>query len=389
MKEEVNYLRKKKKSLKKGSPFVTIIPATFNEKDNIAPLVEGIKKTMSNTPYDYEIIFADDSNDDTPQEIKKFVVKYPNLVRYWRAPGQGLSAAFISAFSQAKGEYIVCMDADLQHPPALIPKLLRKLDKGAEISIASRYIPGGSNEGLGKFWSFYGIYRRIVSIGMSYLTKILFVPIRKTTDPMTGFFAFRKDLIKDIKLEAKGFKILVEILMRSKPVNVKEVPLKFQPREHETSKATLKQGVNFFKHLKQLFFELPEAGRFFKFCLVGLSGVVINLGFLYLFVEFWLMQKTYAFALSIIISILTNYFFNSRFTYRDNRSSSRKESLRRLTYYYAFAFLTMFVTVVVYSILLNVFSLHYLLAGFLSIAFTTILNFVLVTKIIWKLPVEI
>jgi len=367
---------------------VTIIPATFNEKENIAPLVKRIREAMSDVDYPYEILFADDSTDDTPSEIKKYAEKYPNI-KYHRGPGKGLSAAFISAFPKARGKYIVCMDADLQHPPHLIPRLLQELQNGADMSIASRYIPGGSNEGLGKLWSVYGIYRRLVSITMSYLTKILFIPIRKTTDPMTGYFAFKKDLIKNVKLEAQGFKILVEILMRTKPETVNEVPLRFQPREHETSKATFTQGINFFKHLKQLFFELPEAGRFFKFCLVGLSGVVINLGLLYIFVEMFNIQKIWAYTFSILISILTNYFFNSRFTYKDNRSASHRQSLKRLSYYYTFALLTMFINLAIYHELINRFHLHYLLAGFIGIALTVIINFALMTKIIWKLPVEI
>ncbi len=367
---------------------VSIIPATFNEKENIAPLIEKIRKTMKNVSYAYEIIFADDSTDDTPEKIKSFQRKFPNI-KYLRGPGKGLSAAFIAGFKVARGKYIICMDADLQHPPSLIPKIVSQLENGSEVSIASRYIPGGSNEGLGKFWSFYGIYRRLISNSMSLLTKILFVPIRKTTDPMTGFFGFRRDLIENKKLEAKGFKILVEILMRTKPEKVTEVPLKFQPRKHEDSKATIRQGINFFKHLKQLFFELPEAGRFLKFCLVGLSGVLINLGLLYIMVEGLAIQKIIAFSISIFISILSNYFFNSRFTYRDNRSRSRKESIKRLGYYYLFALLTTFITLSVYHELINNLHFHYLLAALISIILTVLLNFSLVTRIIWKLPVEI
>jgi dolichol-phosphate mannosyltransferase len=367
---------------------VTIIPATFNEKNNIAPLVKRIREAMKDVSYNYEILFADDSNDDTPEEINKFVEKYSN-VRYLDGPREGLSAAFIEGFKKAKGKYIVCMDADLQHPPVLLPKLIAELKNGSQMSVASRYIPGGSNEGLGKFWSFYGIYRRLVSTSMSYLTRILFVPIRKTTDPMTGYFAFKKKIIKDSNIEGTGFKILVEILMRTNPKKVTEIPLKFQPREQEESKANITQGVNFFKHLWHLFIELPEAARFLKFCLVGLSGVIINLGLLYIFVELFNIQEVVAFTASILISIITNYFFNSRFTYRDNRSKSKRESLKRLGYYYTFAALTMFITLSIYHELINTFDVYYILAGLASIIFTVLLNFVLVTKIIWKLPVEI
>ena len=367
---------------------ISIIPATFNEKENIIPLIKRIQESLKDADYGYEIIFADDSTDETEAEIKRAEKLYPE-VKYFRGPGKGLSAAFISAFTEAQGKYIVCMDADLQHPPIIIPKLITQLKNDSKMSIASRYVKGGSNEGLGKFWSFYGIYRRLVSLSMTYLTRILFIPIRKTTDPMTGFFAFQKDLIKNAKLEGTGFKILVEILMRTNPDKVTEVPLKFQPREHEESKAKVTQGINYFKHLGHLFWELPEAARFLKFCLVGLNGVIVNLGLLYIFVEWFNIQEVIAFTVSILISILVNYFLNSRFTYGDNRSKSKRESLQRLSYYYAFAGLTMFVTLAVYHELINSLGVPYLLSGLLSIIATTVLNFVLVTKIIWKLPVEI
>ena len=368
---------------------VTIIPATFNEKSNIAPLVKKIMQTMKGVSYKYEILFTDDSSDNTPQEIKKYANKYPDVVKYMRGPGKGLSAAFIDGYKKAEGKYIVCMDADLQHPPKLIPKLIEKLQTNNQIAIASRYIKGGSNEGLGKLWSFYGIYRRLVSIGMSYFTRILFIPIRKTTDPMTGFFAFNKNLIEGKKLEAKGFKILVEILMRTKPEKVVEIPLRFQARALENSKATITQGLNYFKHLKQLFLELPEAARFFKFCLVGFLGVLVNLELLYILVEFFAVPGVVAYTFSILFTILLNYFLNSRFTYRDNRSQSRKESIRRLGYYYFFAGLTMFINLSIYHELVNNFHIHYILAALAGIIFTVFLNFFLVTKIIWKLPVEV
>jgi dolichol-phosphate mannosyltransferase len=367
---------------------VSIILPTFNEKNNIIPLIKRIRKAMQNENYNYEMLFVDDSNDNTPKVIQGFSQNY-SYIKFIAGDNAGLSPAFIKGFNKSQGKHIVCMDTDLQHPPILIPKLIKELENGTELSVASRYIPGGSNEGLGKLWSFYGLYRRTVSLSMSYLTKILFIPIRKTTDPMTGYFAFQKSLIQNIEIEPRGFKILVEILMRAKPKKVTEIPLKFKPRENEESKATIGQGLEFFKHLSRLFIQLPEAARFEKFCLVGLSGVIINLGLLYTFVEFLNIQKTIAFTVSILISILTNYFFNSRFTYRDNRSRSRRESLKRLSYYYTFALLTMFITLSIYHELINNFHIYYMLAAFISIIFTTLLNFALVTKIIWKLPVEI
>ncbi len=117
--------------------------------------------------------------------------------------------------------------------------------------------------------------------------------------------------------------------------------------------------------------------------------MLVNLGLLYILVEAFNIQEVIAFTISILISILTNYFFNSRFTYRDNRSDSKRESIKRLGYYYGLAGLTMFVNLAIYHELINNFNVHYLLAGFIGIVITVLLNFILVTKIIWKLPMEI
>lgn len=105
----------------------------------------------------------------------------------------GLATAFIEGFDKAKGEYLCCIDSDLQHPPEAIYKLYKKaLEDQAEIVFGTRYIKGGSSEGLGSLKTLYGIYRRAVSIGLKYFTQILFIPTRQTTDPLGGFFLFKK-----------------------------------------------------------------------------------------------------------------------------------------------------------------------------------------------------
>ena len=371
---------------------LTIIPPTFNEKGNVKPLLNAIEKTFKNRKVNFEVLFVDDSSDETPEVIKKEIKDRKNMnIRMIHRPKErrtGLATAFIEGFEKAEGEYICCIDSDLQHPPEKIYDLYQKaIEDGAEIVFGTRYTKGGSAEGLGSLKTFYGIYRRAVSMGLKYFTQIIFIPTRQTSDPLGGFFLLKKSILKGAKLYPRGFKISVEVLMRTKHNKVSEVPYKFLARENDDSKATLKQGVEFFKHLWNIFTTIPEAARFLKFCIVGGSGVFVNLGTLFVLVEFFHFGKTTGWALAVILSIFTNYFLNSVFTYGDKKSETRNESMRRVLFYYLISFFTMFFNFLVYQSLLN-FGIYYLLGAFAGILAATILNFILVTKIVWRLRIR-
>jgi len=371
---------------------LTIIPPTFNEKGNVSPLLNEIEKIFKNQQVDYEVLFVDDSGDETPEVIKKEIQKRKNMkIRMIHRPKKrrtGLATAFIEGFEDAKGEYLCCIDSDLQHPPSAILKLYNKaIEDKAEIVFGTRYTKGGSAEGLGSLKTFYGIYRRAVSMGLKYFTQIIFIPTRQTSDPLGGLFLLKKSILKGAKLYPRGFKISVEVLMRTKHNKVSEVPYKFLTRENDDSKATMKQGMEFFKHLWNIFTTIPEAGRFLKFCIVGGSGVFVNLGTLFVLVEFFHFSKNTGWFLAVVLSIFTNYSLNSIFTYGDKKSETRNESMRRVLFYYLISFFTMFFNFLVYRSILNL-GIYYLIGAFAGILTATILNFILVTKLVWKLRIR-
>jgi dolichol-phosphate mannosyltransferase len=370
--------------------FLTIILPTFNEKDNVIPLLEQINLALDGVDFEYEILFIDDSNDETPEIISKQTSRFSRIRMIHRAKEErtGLATAFIRGFEDARGKYILCMDSDLQHPPNIIPLLAQEAKTdNADIVVATRYAKGGSAEGLGSLKTPYGIYRRAVSLGMKYLTQIIFIQTRKTSDPLGGFFLFKKGLLENIQLKPQGFKILVEILMRTSHKKVSEVPYTFLARENDDSKATLKQGLEYFKHVWYIIKTVPEAARFLKFCIVGGSGVIVNLGTLYALVEFFHLGETVSWTIAVILSIMSNFILNNLFTYSDKKSESHKESVRRLTYYYI---ISMGVMVVNYSIyhLGRSMGFHYILSAFIGIIVATSLNFLLTTKFVWKLGSE-
>lgn len=367
---------------------LSIILPTFNEKGNVKILVEKITKSFKNTRHNYEIIFADDSNDDTP-EIIKGEIRKNSRIRLVDGPREGLASALMKGFGTAHGKYICCIDADLQHPPEKILGLLEKaIATDADIVAGTRYSKGGSTMGLGSLKTCYGIYRRAVSLGVKYFTQIIFIQTRKTSDPLGGFFLFKKSILEGVKLQPKGFKILVEMLMRTKYKKVEEVSYTFLLRENDDSKATIAQGLEYINHLWFIFRTIPEAGRFLKFCIVGLSGVFVNLGILTLLVEVFNQDKDgIAYIVAILVSILTNFSINSVFTYSDKRSSSRRESIRRMIFYYLISGLVMLFNYAIYRFCLSL-GIFYIFSAFIAIIFATGLNFVLATKLVWKMKVR-
>jgi dolichol-phosphate mannosyltransferase len=139
------------------------------------------------------------------------------------------------------------MDGDLQHPPELVPVLLDALASGNDIVMASRHCAGGSDDGLD------GGYRRVVSWGCTWLAKVLFpVVLRGATDPMTGFFALRLNSISPNDLNARGFKILLDILVRNPRLRRTEVPLRFGKRHSGASKGDSRQGLEYLRQLPRL-----------------------------------------------------------------------------------------------------------------------------------------
>jgi Glycosyltransferases involved in cell wall biogenesis len=222
---------------------VTVILPTYNEKENIVHVIEQLAENLKN--YDYEIIVVDDNSPDGTADVAESLKnKYP--VKVIRRPRKlGLTSAIYDGVINASGDVIVVMDADLQHPPSLVPKLVSKLDN-CDIVIASRYIKGGGIQE----WS---LIRRIVSIGAILIARILLSECRTVRDPVSGFFAARREmLIRWKPITPEGYKALVEILATVKPRNVCEEPYVFKSRGRGSSKLSSKIILSYIK----LFFKL-------------------------------------------------------------------------------------------------------------------------------------
>jgi hypothetical protein len=229
---------------------LTVVIPTYNERENIPVLVQRLSAACRDLPV--EILFVDDSVDDTPDMIRASAAAAGMPIRLLHRTGVertgGLSGAVAAGAAQAMGRYILVMDGDLQHPPELVPVLREVISEpGVQLAVATRYTGNGRAPGLDGAW------RHWVSNWSTTAARSLF-PRRvgnKCSDPMTGFFCLDTTAVDFANLRPQGFKILLEILVRH-DLTVREVPFVFEERNAGTSKASLKQGVIFLRQLIQL-----------------------------------------------------------------------------------------------------------------------------------------
>jgi glycosyltransferase involved in cell wall biosynthesis len=229
---------------------LTLVIPTYNERDNIAPLLAALRTALGGIAW--EALFVDDSADGTDRIIAEHG-ETDARVRLLRRTANhgGLGGAVVEGFGQARGEYICVLDADLQHPPEKVAVLLATARRTrADAVIASRYLAGGSAGGLD------GSLRQAYSRGLRLLSRFAFpMRLRGVTDPLGGFFLVRSTLLNGVALRPVGYKILLEVLVRCRPRRVREVPYRFQPRRHGESKASFREGVRFLRHLATLLWQ--------------------------------------------------------------------------------------------------------------------------------------
>ncbi|BDZ50525.1 dolichol monophosphate mannose synthase [Frondihabitans sucicola] len=291
---------------------LSVVIPTFNEAPNVAELVTRIEKAVAGT--DAEILFVDDSTDDTPDVVTQVATEHEIPVRLLHrdvAVG-GLSGAVIAGLRQATGEWAVVMDGDLQHRPETIPSVLAQgRATEADVVVASRHVDGGSSDGLS------GGIRRAVSQLSIKVTKALFPSrLHGTTDPMSGFFGVRRDSVKLDGLHPRGFKILLEILARQ-PLEIREVPLVFDARLAGTSKADMKQGIALGRQLFDLKF-----GRISGFAAIGALGAVANLVILWGLQQFGVGYLAAA-CIAAVVTIIGNFLLQERFIFNDLKAGAR------------------------------------------------------------------
>jgi dolichol-phosphate mannosyltransferase len=219
------------KSSSQSKSFALIIP-TLNEGDNIGPLLDSVQDALESVSNPYNIIVVDDGSIDRTQEIVNDYARRDSRIRLLAREGQsGLAGAILHGWTNTDAELLGVMDADLQHPPALLPSLLKEVSDGADVVVASRYAKEDGVQG-------WNPVRAAISRLSTLATRPLLPNQLGITDPMSGFFIVRRECIQGLTFQTKGFKLLLEILVRGKIRTAREVSYRFGLRQAGKSKAS-------------------------------------------------------------------------------------------------------------------------------------------------------
>jgi dolichol-phosphate mannosyltransferase len=296
--------------------FSLIVP-TFNERDNLVPLVQRVHKSLSDHPYEL-IIVDDDSPDETWRLAAEIAEKEPQLRVIRRQGERGLATAVVAGWKEARGAILGVMDGDLQYPPEFLPELLQAIDgTSADLAVASRYVPGAQVEQ-------WGLLRKVNSWGARLLARLALPGVlSKLRDPGAGCFVMKRGVIENVDLRPTGFKILLEVLARGHYTSVVEVPHHYQGRKEGKSKLDSRQYIAFLSHLRRLAWETGETGRLLRFCAVGLSGVMVNLGVLWLLTEIYRTYYLYSATIAVECAMVNNFLWNDLWTFADKIRSRR------------------------------------------------------------------
>jgi len=345
-----------------SDPELSIVIPTKNEVDNIERLISAVDSLNLSTEY---IIVDDVSTDGTFSVLKNMVKERDDIVVIERLLERGISSALRTALPYCRGKYVALMDADFQHPPDALKGMLnimKSTDTDLVIGTRSK-----------SSYNSFGIFRRIVSNGAAFLARLFLPEVRGLGDPMSGFFMFRKGTVNEKDIGSNTFKVLLEIIVKARPKNIREYFYKFGQREKGDSKFNVHEMLRYIS----LLFRLSNY-RLLKFFMVGLTGVVINELFLYILYSLTGLLVVSS-AIAIELSILFNFMLNNAWTFKLRHENSL---LQRLYRYNGVAIAGLVVNIGILIVLTHI-GWPYLLANIIGIIFGFIINYTGSELLVW------
>lgn len=363
---------------------LSLVIPTRNEAANVRSLVESLESLLTPALGDaYELIVVDDDSADGTWRIAlELAETHPRLRVVRRTAERGLATAVIRGWQLARGEVLAVMDADLQHPVETNLALYSEMERGADLAVASRNAEGGGV-------SDWALRRRILSRG-AQLLGLLILPgvLAKVGDPMSGYFMVRRTAIEDIELDPLGYKILIEVLARGRLRWLAEVGYVFREREEGESKVTAAIYLQYLWHLVRLRWVTLPQSKLFRFCVVGASGVVVDMSMLFLLSDptmlgFGLTRSKIAAA---ELAIVNNFLWNDAWTFGDaaRAEPGLKAKFRRFLGYNAICIAGVALNVVILNLLFNLAGMNRYVANGIAIVAVTAWNYGLNKRLNWS-----
>ena len=379
--------------LKQNEAQVSIIIPTYNESENIIQVLKSIGDYLPKDIATEAIVVDDNSPDGTGKVVEDYINNTQNKIGYTidvihRKTKSGLSSAILEGIQHSSGETVVVMDSDFSHPPKIIPQLVEEIKISKyDIAIASRYTKGGGVSG----WS---TKRKLISKTAKGIAKTgLGV---NESDPLSGFFAFKRKILEGIKLDAIGYKMLLEILVKTKGAKVKEIPYTFTDRTRGSSKLDSSTMFDYVRSVWKLYRYghmakvgdtrtsirfISKAGRFYT---VGASGLLVNYLVSLLFadaiINFWYIHAT---TIGIIVSMSSNFILNKIWTFED-RNFEAKKILVQYGKFVGFSSLGALIQLGMVYVMVDNYQFAYSLALILAVITAASSNFILNKKWTFK-----
>ncbi|WP_024334591.1 glycosyltransferase [Desulfotignum balticum] len=301
---------------KKG---VSLIIPTLREAQNLKKLIPILDRVLGQNGLHFEILVVDDDSADGTIEIIEELAETIPVSLYVRRDMQGLSSAVLHGFRQARFPVLVVMDADLSHAPEDVPRLIAPiLKQEVDFVLGSRYIKGGK---ISRNW---GLFRYL----NTYIATWLAHPLVKVKDPMSGFFALKQELLEDADFfNPLGYKIGLELIVKTRPKRIKEIPIFFGMREACESKLTFQQQLLYLAHLKRLYeYKWYFQVQFLLFCAVGGLGTIVDFSAMFIFHGLMGMNFEIARFPSFLVAATSNFQLNRMITFSD---STRQKWIRQ------------------------------------------------------------
>jgi len=378
---------------KRSKAQVSIIIPTYNESENIIQVLKSIGEHLPEDIAVEALVVDDNSPDGTGKIVEDYITDAHNEIGYTievihRKTKGGLSSAILDGIQLSTGEIVVIMDSDFSHPPKIIPQLVEEIKTSkCDIVIASRFIPGGAIDG----WS---TKRKLISKTAKGIAKAgLGV---NESDPMSGFFAFKRKILDGIKFDAIGYKMLLEILVKTKGAKVKEIPYTFTDRTRGSSKLDSSTMLEYVKSVWRLYryghkakvsdtrtsiHFISKAGRFYT---VGASGLLVNyiisLLFANVIIDFWYIHAT---IIGIVVSMSSNFILNKMWTFED-RNFEAKKTLAQYGKFVGFSSLGALIQLGMVYILVDNYQFVYSIALILAVIIAASSNFIFNKKWTFK-----
>jgi dolichol-phosphate mannosyltransferase len=362
------------------APGLSIVVPTRNEEGNVRKLVERIERVAPRLPVPHqriEVIFVDDSDDDTPAAVEA-IESDVDVRLIHRTPEQrvgGLGGAVVEGMCAAGADWVCVMDADLQHPPEVLEQLLLEaVEQASDLVVASRFCEGGD---IGNFSRLRTSLSRFCSSSAALLFRNR---LRKVSDPLSGYFLVRREAVDLDSLKPKGFKILLEILVRTPGLRVSEVPFEFGERFAGETKASLREGMRYFGQLFGLRFGELVA-RFGRFGVVGATGLAVNMLLIAVFADVAGLYYVAAAILATQGSTLWNFCLTELWVFQDRQH--RRSGAARAGMFFLVNNVALVLRVPMLFALTTGLGVHYLWSNLISLVSLTIARYALADLWIW------